>query len=247
MRKEEKQRFVTLQKISVITMKRVFFIILSSMLFCNLYTYGEVLDNQAIIDMVKMGLSDDVILAKILTDANSFDTSVQALKVLVDNKVSNTVIESMVLAADNQEEKADREPVSTGKTRSQKSAYKRDKNNQDVIDMVQAKIDERTINQKVLLTEVEYDTSLPAILDLLNNGVTERVIGTMMYHSKYDPSLNNQGVIELVQAGISERIINQKVLLAIDAKFDMGTDAIKYLKKNGVSDRIIQTMMYHAE
>lgn len=228
-------------------MKKIFLLLVSAILLCSSYANGEVLDNQAIIDMVKLGLSDDVILAKIMTDENSFDTSVQALKVLVDNKVSNTVIESMVLASGAQEEQVNIGVVNSGVIKSQLSSYKRDKNNQDVIDMVEAKIDERTIDQKVLLSDVEYDTSLPAILDLQNNGVTERVIKTMMYHSKYDPSLNNQGVIDLVKAGISERIIDQKVLLATNAKFDMSTDAIKFLKKNGVSDRIIQTMMYHVK
>ena len=228
-------------------MKKIFFVLLSAILFCSSYAQGEVLDNQAIIDMVKMGLSDDVILAKIMTDDNTFDTSVSALKVLVDNKVSNTIIESMVLASADQAEQIDKKPVKAGYSNTQLSSYKRNKNNQDVIDMVKAKIDERTIDQKVLLSDVEYDTSLPAILDLQNNGVTERVIKTMMYHSKYDPSMDNQGVIDLVKAGISEGVIDQKVLLATDAKFDMSTDAIKLLKKNGVSDRIIQTMMFHAK
>ena len=68
-----------------------------------------------------------------------------------------------------------------------------------------------------------------------------------MYHSEFDRSLNNQGVIDLVKAGISEEIINSKVLLATGVKFDMSAEAIKHLKDNGVSSRIIQTMMYHAK
>ena len=228
-------------------MKRILFAIISSLLFFCSFAQEEVLDNQAIIDMVKMGLSDDVIIAKISTDKNTFDTSVSALRVLVDNNVSNAIIEEMVYAKSGnqvqvkaQNTKSISKPISTN--------YKRYKANQGVIDMVNSGIDEETIHQKVLLsTGIKYDTSLPAILDLQDNGVSEMIIQTMMYHSEFDRSLNNQGVIDLVKAGISEEIIHSKVLLATGVKFDMSAEAIKHLKDNGVSSRIIQTMMYHAK
>ena len=79
-------------------MKRIIFAIISFLLFFCSYAQEEVLDNQAIIDMVKMGLSDEVIIAKISTDKNKFDTSVSALRILVDNNVSNAIIEEMVYA-----------------------------------------------------------------------------------------------------------------------------------------------------
>ncbi len=228
-------------------MKKIILVLISGLLFFCSYAQEEVLDNQAIIDMVKMGLSDDVIIAKISTDRNTFDTSVSALRVLVDNNVSNAIIEEMVYAKSGnqvqdkpQNAKSISKPISTN--------YIRHKANQGVIDMVNSGIDEETIHQKVLLsTGIKYDTSLPAILDLQENGVSERIIQTMMYHSEFDRSLNNQGVIDLVKAGISEEIIHSKVLLATGVKFDMSAEAIKHLKDNGVSSRIIQTMMYHAK
>ena len=79
-------------------MKRIFFAIISSLLFFCSFAQEKVLDNQAVIDMVKMGLSDEVIIAKISTDKNTFDTSVSALRVLLDNNVSNAIIEEMVYA-----------------------------------------------------------------------------------------------------------------------------------------------------
>ena len=228
-------------------MKRIFFVIISSLIFFCSYAQEEVLDNQAIIDMVKMGLSDEVIIAKISTDRNTFDTSISALRVLVDNNVSNAIIEEMVYAKSGNT--VQDKPQNTKSISKQISTnYKRHKANQGVIDMVNSGIDDETIHQKVLLsTGIKYDTSLPAILDLQDNGVSERIIQTMMYHSEFDRSLNNQGVIDLVKAGISEEIIHSKVLLATGVKFDMSAEAIKHLKDNGVSSRIIQTMMYHAE
>lgn len=228
-------------------MKKIILVLISGLLFFCSYAQEEVLDNQAIIDMVKMGLSDEVIIAKISTDRNTFDTSVSALRVLVDNNVSNAIIEEMVYAkSGNNVQDKPQNAKSISKPKS--TNYKRHNANQGIIDMVNSGIDEETIHQKVLLsTGIKYDTSLPAILDLQENGVSERIIQTMMYHSEFDRSLNNQGVIDLVKAGISEEIIHSKVLLATGVKFDMSAEAIKYLKDNGVSSRIIQTMMYHAE
>ena len=227
-------------------MKKIIVLLFASLFILSSYAQEEVLNNQAVIEMVKMGLSDDVIIAKITTESNSFDTSLSALQVLVDNNVSNTIIEKMVYA--KSENPTGEQQMQSSRVKTISSGYKRNKENQGVIEMVKAGIDEETIHQKVLLsTGVKYDTSLSAILDLQNNGVSDRIIQTMMYHSEFDKSLNNQGVIELVKAGISEEIIHQKVLLATGVKFDMSAEAIQYLKKNGVSSRIIQTMMYHAK
>lgn len=55
------------------------------------------LDNQAIIDMVTLGLGDDVIIEKIRS-ANEprFDTDVDGLKKLKESKVSDSVIRAMI-------------------------------------------------------------------------------------------------------------------------------------------------------
>jgi hypothetical protein len=58
------------------------------------------LTNQSVIEMVSLGLSDDLIIAKIrsMTDADDlkFDTSVDGLKALKDGKVSDAVIKVMI-------------------------------------------------------------------------------------------------------------------------------------------------------
>jgi len=60
------------------------------------------LSNQDIIEMVKLGLSDDVIVAKIRAVAaggegtSAFDTSVEGLKALKDGNVSDAVIKVMI-------------------------------------------------------------------------------------------------------------------------------------------------------
>jgi hypothetical protein len=53
--------------------------------------------NQDVIDMVGLGLSDDVIIDKIhATQATEFDTSVAALRILKGAKVSDAVIRAMI-------------------------------------------------------------------------------------------------------------------------------------------------------
>lgn len=52
----------------------------------------EILTNQSVIEMMSIGLSDEIIQAKISTSKCRFDTSIQALKELKDKGVSNNVI-----------------------------------------------------------------------------------------------------------------------------------------------------------
>jgi len=55
------------------------------------------LTNQDVIEMVSLGLSDDVVIDKIhATDATGFDTSVAGLKALKLAKVSDSVIRVMI-------------------------------------------------------------------------------------------------------------------------------------------------------
>ena len=63
----------------------------------SVWAQGNRLDNQDVIDMVKVGLSDDVVIEKIRTaPETSFDTSLEALKALKAAKVSDAVIRIMV-------------------------------------------------------------------------------------------------------------------------------------------------------
>lgn len=58
-------------------------------MFCQT---AEVLDNRALIEMTKIGFSDDVIISKIDITDYSFDTSIDSLKYLKENGVSDDVI-----------------------------------------------------------------------------------------------------------------------------------------------------------
>ncbi len=63
------------------------------------FAQEETLNNQSIIDLVKMGFSDEIIISKIDECFNTFDTSVNALMSLKENNVSENVIIAMVSAS----------------------------------------------------------------------------------------------------------------------------------------------------
>ena len=80
-------------------MKKVLFSII--LLFSGLvgFSQEETLNNQTIIDLVKLGFSDEIIISKIDECFNNFDTSVDALMNLKQNNVSENVIIAMVSAS----------------------------------------------------------------------------------------------------------------------------------------------------
>jgi PDZ domain len=85
-------------------MRRLSIMIL--VLLISVIGYGQQLShrmsNQDVIDMVSLGLSDDLIIDKIRATAESdFDTSLAGLKTLKIGKVSDSVIRAMIHAAIN--------------------------------------------------------------------------------------------------------------------------------------------------
>ena len=61
------------------------------------FAADEVLTNASITEMKSLGLGDDVIIGKIKTSNCKFDTSITALKQLKDAKVSDAIIQAMLL------------------------------------------------------------------------------------------------------------------------------------------------------
>src|SRR5215470_12104107 len=55
-------------------------------------------------------------------------------------------------------------------------------------------------------------------------------------------TLTNQSIVEMLRAGLSERVVIAKIH-ASPSSFDTSTDALIALKKNGVSEKVIEAMM----
>jgi hypothetical protein len=59
----------------------------------------DILTNKAVIEMVKSGLSPEIVIAKIRSSSVSFDTSTEALKALSDEGVPEKVVVEMITEA----------------------------------------------------------------------------------------------------------------------------------------------------
>ncbi|MCS3200209.1 hypothetical protein [Candidatus Bacteroides intestinigallinarum] len=70
-------------------------------LFCSFYAsaQNEILTNQAIIDMLELGFTEDIIVTKISTSKCDFNTEIDALKSLKEKGVNSNIIVSMIKAA----------------------------------------------------------------------------------------------------------------------------------------------------
>ena len=63
------------------------------LLLCSLVANAQnELTNKSILDMIALGFSDDIIVAKIKTSTGNFDTSIEALKELKEKGVSDTIM-----------------------------------------------------------------------------------------------------------------------------------------------------------
>lgn len=77
--------------------KRRFFNLILCLLFpLIVFAQDEVLTNQSILDMMDLGFTSDVIVGKIETSKVTFDTTVEALKVLKEKGVGNEIIIAMM-------------------------------------------------------------------------------------------------------------------------------------------------------
>jgi len=67
--------------------------------FCSLLAAQQALNNDAIIKLVKAGLSDDLIVTTINASPGSYDASANGLIALKQAKVSDKVVAAIVLKA----------------------------------------------------------------------------------------------------------------------------------------------------
>lgn len=94
-------------------MKKLFYLLFFCFITLAISAQTEKLTNQSVLDMIEMGFSDDVILTKIKTSEVNFDTSIEAIKILKQKKVSDAVIMA-IMNGNNKAEKADATDLKTG-------------------------------------------------------------------------------------------------------------------------------------
>ena len=118
----------------------------------------EILTNQNIISLTTAKVSKDIIIQKVKSNPNQFDMSSTALISLKTSRVSDMVVEEMLLAANNL-------PLVT---------------NKDVIDMHQGCVSRDIIIKKIQFSKCDFNTNTDAMIELKNAKVPETVQKAML-------------------------------------------------------------------
>jgi len=82
-------------------MKKLILIISGLLIWVSVFSQNEELTNQSIIDLVELGFSESVIIAKINSSMCSYDTNLPALKELKEKGVSESIIVAMINRAND--------------------------------------------------------------------------------------------------------------------------------------------------
>lgn len=73
-------------------------LIITSFFIISIHTFAqtEILTNQSILDMIELGFSSDIIVAKIESSDSDFDTTIESLKQLKEKGVSDAIIVAII-------------------------------------------------------------------------------------------------------------------------------------------------------
>lgn len=97
-------------------MKNKFLFAVLMTIFCSILVLAQsIITNENVIEMVKSGLSAEVIKAKIKSSEINFDTSTEALKKLSEANVPESVVVAMIEQEQSQKQNAKQEKKDTSK------------------------------------------------------------------------------------------------------------------------------------
>lgn len=136
----------------------------------------EVLTNDSVISMSAANVNKDLLLAKINTTRNTFDVTVDGLVSLVQGKVNQDVIKSMISAVANP--KLGPPPPKTPEVLA----------NDAVIKMVVSKMPKAVIVAKIQGTKANYDVTSTGLVSLTQAKVPNDIIQAMIAKGGSDPA-----------------------------------------------------------
>lgn len=77
-------------------MKKILLILSTFFIIQHVLAQTEILNNQSVLDMVGLGFSEEVIIAKIKNSNTDFDTSIEALKIFKEKGLSDNIITTIL-------------------------------------------------------------------------------------------------------------------------------------------------------
>lgn len=114
--------------------------------------------------------------------------------------------------------------------------------NQNIVNMVQGKLDRKLIISKIQNTPNNFDLSAVEMVKLKNANVSAQIMEEMILNCKNLPVMNNQEVLAMQEGNVSKDVIIKKINFS-NCDFNVETDALIKLKAAKVPDSVINAMM----
>lgn len=118
--------------------------------------------------------------------------------------------------------------------------------NNNILNMVGAKISKKIILSKIQTTNNSFDLSADAIVKLANSDVSDELILTMLdfqnKKSKEQEKLTNDDIIKMTVSNISKKIVLKKINSS-NNNFDLKSDELIKFSNNKVSDEVVMAIM----
>ena len=132
--------------------------------FSTVRAQGEILTNDALVQMVTGKVAKALILTKIQTSPNTFDVTVRGLASLSRSKVPADLIKAAMLRAPKDRADAGKEVLTNG----------------DVVEMSSANVARELIIAKIQLTKSAFDLTTSGLVGLQQNKIHPDIIKAMM-------------------------------------------------------------------
>ncbi len=209
----------------------------------------QALNNDAIIKLVKAGMSDDLIVYAVNAQPGTYDTSAAGLIALKGAGASDRVVSAIIQRAAS----APPVPSPTGPSTPSPAGQSTPEatNNAAIIKMAQAGSSDDAILTAIYLSTGGYDTSPDGLAALKRAGASDKVISFVELKagaasSAPPPSLaqtkNNAAIVKLVQAANSDDAI-LSMIAETSGSYDASPDGLAVLKQAGVSDAVIAAIV----
>lgn len=116
--------------------------------------------------------------------------------------------------------------------------------NADLIRLARNGTTESEIVRLLTSSRSELDTSIPALVQLKNEGVSDAIINAMLASSRTAAPalLRNADVVQMVRSGQPDAAVIATIRRS-KAEFDVSISGLVALKKDGVSDAVIEAVL----
>ena len=120
--------------------------------------------------------------------------------------------------------------------------------NADLVRLTRDGVSESDIVVVLKSNRLDLDTSIAALVELKNAGVSDRIINAMLASAKTAPPavLRNADVVRMTRSGQNDAAVIAAIRSS-RTEFDVSTNGLVALKRDGVSDAVIDAVLAAAK